>query len=120
MPDDQRQHLAEQQAALVESLVAGTPPPADFDRAQVTTAADALLRKRTRGIEKAAPWLIALVSERYAPLLDEYLRENPSPPAEGQAVDVQRFIRFLIHSDLPCCQRAKLLLHTLRRFVRRR
>lgn len=121
MSPDQRQHLAQQQAALVESLVARTSPPADFDPTQLATTADALLRKRTRGIEKSAPWLKTLLNDRYQQLLDSYLDAHPSPPPKGHVADAKRFVNFLLRcSRLSLSARFHLLGHKLRSFVRRR
>ena len=121
MPDDERQHLAQQQAALVQSLVARTPPPPDFDPDQLNTVADSLHRKRTRGIEKSAPWLPALLKDRYTSMLETYLKQNPAPPAAGHGADVQNFVSFLLRSkELSLRQRLLVFRYKLRSFVRKR
>ncbi|MFJ2764047.1 DUF692 domain-containing protein [Streptomyces prasinus] len=60
-----RQRVALAQAAVLSSLVAGTPVPEGFDRARMAVQARALAAKRADVVAKVAPELPVLLGERY-------------------------------------------------------
>src|SRR5688572_17112745 len=80
---DPRRHLAQQQEQLISALFNGAAPPAGFDQLQLESTSASLLRKRTRGIEKLAPWLQTILTDCHQTLLEAYLRQHPTPPPAG-------------------------------------
>jgi len=82
--------LAAQQAAFVETLVAGGPLPAGFDPARVAAARAALLRKRSG--EVAAAWPMLALS--FGPQWNvEFGRWAASRPPAGALRDGWDFAR---------------------------
>ncbi|WP_425828358.1 DUF692 domain-containing protein [Streptomyces fractus] len=76
--DATRQRLALDQAALLSALVAGTPVPEGFDRAQLAVQARALAGKRADVVAKVAPELpLILRGSEYRTLFLGYARRRP-------------------------------------------
>jgi hypothetical protein len=92
---DARGQLAEQQAALVRSLVGdgATLPGFDIERLQATSAA--LLSKRRQEVAHTWPALTAALAERFPPLFVEYAGLTPMPKTGGPRADGRAFARFL-------------------------
>lgn len=63
--DATRQRLALSQAALLSSLVAGTPVPEGFDRVRLGVQARALAAKRADVVAKVAPELPEILADGY-------------------------------------------------------
>jgi hypothetical protein len=77
-----RERLAQAQAALVRSLVAGATPPEGFDVRRLATAARSLLNKRLRETSRAWPMLARCLGDRYGERFRAFAAGMP-PPAEG-------------------------------------
>ncbi|MGW2743033.1 DUF692 domain-containing protein [Streptomyces sp. NPDC001450] len=76
-PPEARQRLGVAQAAVLSSLVAGTPVPEGFDRVRMGVQARALAAKRAGVVAKVAPELPALLGEGYRGAFLEYARVRP-------------------------------------------
>ncbi|MEV5985383.1 DUF692 domain-containing protein [Streptomyces sp. NPDC052051] len=72
-----RQRLALAQAALLSTLVAGTPAPEGFDRVRLGVQARALAAKRASVVAKVAPELPAILGESYRPAFLAYAEGHP-------------------------------------------
>jgi uncharacterized protein (UPF0276 family) len=72
-----RQRLALAQAALLSSLVAGTPVPEGFDRVRLGVQARALAAKRASVVAKVAPELPEILEDAYRPVFLAYARDHP-------------------------------------------
>ncbi|MGW0767313.1 DUF692 domain-containing protein [Streptomyces sp. NPDC002676] len=75
-PEVARQRLGVAQAAVLSSLVAGTPVPEGFDRVRMGVQARALAGKRADVVAKVAPELPAILGEGYRAAFLEYARER--------------------------------------------
>ncbi|MGW0878227.1 DUF692 domain-containing protein [Streptomyces sp. NPDC002671] len=75
-PEVARQRLGVAQAAVLSSLVAGTPVPEGFDRVRMGVQARALAGKRADVVAKVAPELPAILGEGYREAFLEYARER--------------------------------------------
>ncbi|MFF0835656.1 MULTISPECIES: DUF692 domain-containing protein [unclassified Streptomyces] len=75
--DGVRQRLAVAQAAVLSSLVAGTPVPEGFDRARMGVQARALAAKRAGVVAKVAPELPAILGDGYRAAFLAYARSLP-------------------------------------------
>ena len=95
MPPDPRQILAAAQARLVTALHGAAPPPDGFDHEQVRTAAEALLNKRMRGVEKAWPQLAQSLGHDFRHLFARYAAAFPSHPIGGPTADGIAFAQWL-------------------------
>src|SRR5262249_47592483 len=86
---------AAQQAALVKALTSGTAPPADFDVARIEAAAEALARKRCRGVARTWPALRRALAESFEPRFAAFSAATPLPEDGGPLADGRAFARFL-------------------------
>ncbi|MFG2261911.1 DUF692 family multinuclear iron-containing protein [Streptomyces sp. NPDC048720] len=75
--EEARQRLGVAQAAVLSSLVAGTPVPEGFDRARMRVQARALAAKRAGVVAKVAPELPAILGDGYRAAFLEYARSLP-------------------------------------------
>ncbi|MEV5734779.1 DUF692 domain-containing protein [Streptomyces sp. NPDC052292] len=75
--DGVRQRLGVAQAAVLSSLVAGTPVPEGFDRARMGVQARALAAKRAGVVAKVAPELPAILGDGYRAAFLAYARSLP-------------------------------------------
>jgi hypothetical protein len=113
MSDEARQRLADQQAAMVQSLLAGAPPPEGTDPAQVERSAKSLAGKRRRELEKSLPMLREQQRD-IGLIIDRYLAEFAVPPADRRT-DVARLVKFMLKaSALSDLARLELLRGLLR------
>ncbi|MFF9767622.1 DUF692 domain-containing protein [Streptomyces sp. NPDC014636] len=72
-----RERVAVAQAAVLSSLVAGTPVPEGFDRVRMGVQARALAAKRAGVVAKVAPELPVIVGAGYREAFLEYARQRP-------------------------------------------
>ncbi|MFD1660697.1 DUF692 domain-containing protein [Streptomyces caeni] len=72
-----RQRIALAQAALLSSLVAGTPAPEGFDRVRLGAQARALAAKRAGVVAKVAPELPGILGEAYRDTFLAYAKGRP-------------------------------------------
>lgn len=93
MSNEDRQHLAEQQAMLVGALVNRGAPPAAMDPARVSLTARTLLNKRSRAVEKALPRMAEAMGDQFAARFQAYAAESP---LDDDADDALRFVRWLL------------------------
>jgi hypothetical protein len=70
--------LAERQAELVRSLVAGAPTPPGFDERRLEAARKQLLRKRSRQVAAAWPALAASYGENWERIFGEWASGRPT------------------------------------------
>ena len=90
-----RERLARAQAELARALGQGAPVPEGFDAERVRAAADALLSKRRRLVQRAWPRLAGALGEDFRARFDAWAREN-SLGAEGSPLaDGRRFAEAL-------------------------
>ncbi|MGW5368556.1 DUF692 domain-containing protein [Streptomyces sp. NPDC004009] len=75
--DGVRQRLGVAQAAVLSSLVAGTPVPEGFDRARMGVQARALAAKRAGVVAKVAPELPQILGDGYRAAFLAYARSLP-------------------------------------------
>ncbi|AXE23583.1 endonuclease [Streptomyces globosus] len=96
-----RTRVGLEQAALLSSLVAGTPVPEGFDRQRVRVQARALAAKRADIVAKVAPELPELLGGRKAfrEAFLGYARHRPLPG--GYRRDALDFAEHLLVRDLP-------------------
>ncbi|MGV9353940.1 DUF692 domain-containing protein [Streptomyces misionensis] len=105
-PGDARQRLGVAQAAVLSSLVAGTPVPEGFDRVRMGVQARALASKRADVVAKVAPELPVLLGAGYRGAFLEYARE--SPMRGGYRRDALDFAAFLLEHRRPGAPRREL------------
>jgi molybdopterin biosynthesis enzyme len=72
-----RERLARAQEELARALGTGAPVPAGFDAGRVRAAAEALLSKRRRLVQRAWPGLARALGEDFSPRFDTWARDNP-------------------------------------------
>ncbi|MGV9246446.1 DUF692 domain-containing protein [Streptomyces sp. NPDC003710] len=94
-----RQRLALAQAALLSSLVAGTPVPEGFDRVRLGVQARALAAKRAGVVAKVAPELPVILAEAYRPAFLDYAQGRPM--TGGYRRDALDFAEHLLLAELP-------------------
>ena len=99
MTEPERKRLAEAQAALLRAVLADGPAPAGFDAVRLHAQAEALRAKRRRVIAGLNPELPARLGDRFAPLFDEYARENPRQDGCTYREDSAAFARWLAERD---------------------
>lgn len=75
--DPARQRVALAQAAVLSSLVAGTPVPEGFDRVRMAVQARALAAKRADVVAKVAPELPVILGERYRATFLTHAQKHP-------------------------------------------
>ncbi len=88
---DDRQQVARKQAELLAALRGNASTPPNFNVSNVTTAREALLRKRARGIEKSWPGLATALGPDILSTVDSHTRATENiqfggPFAEGFAL----------------------------------
>ncbi|MFI2206323.1 DUF692 domain-containing protein [Streptomyces sp. NPDC020192] len=96
---DARERVAVAQAAVLSSLVAGTPVPEGFDRARMRVQSRALAAKRADVVAKVAPELPVILGTGYRALFLEYARERPM--SGGYRRDALNFAGHLLRSGRP-------------------
>ncbi|MEU8691604.1 DUF692 domain-containing protein [Streptomyces sp. NPDC048665] len=94
-----RERVGVAQAAVLSSLVAGTPVPEGFDRARMRVQARALAAKRADVVAKVAPELPVILGAGYRELFLEYAREQPM--SGGYRRDALTFAGHLLHAGRP-------------------
>ncbi|MEU6281852.1 DUF692 domain-containing protein [Streptomyces sp. NPDC047028] len=94
-----RQRLGVAQAAVLSSLVAGTPVPEGFDRVRMGVQARALAAKRADVVAKAGPELPVILGEGYREAFLEYARERPM--SGGYRRDALDFAGWLLMAGRP-------------------
>ncbi|KUN04872.1 endonuclease [Streptomyces yokosukanensis] len=94
-----RERLGVAQAAVLSSLVAGTPVPEGFDRVRMGVQARALTAKRADVVAKVAPELPVILGEGYRPAFLDYARERPMNG--GYRRDALDFAAHLLRADRP-------------------
>ncbi|MFC3574711.1 DUF692 domain-containing protein [Streptomyces yaanensis] len=94
-----RQRLALAQAALLSSLVAGTPVPEGFDRVRLGVQARALAAKRADVVAKVAPELPGILQEAYRPAFLAYAQGHPM--TGGYRRDALGFAEHLLLAGRP-------------------
>ncbi|MFD4602350.1 DUF692 domain-containing protein [Streptomyces sp. NPDC058464] len=77
VPDATRQRVGLAQAAVLSSLVAGTPVPEGFDRVRMGVQARALAAKRADVVAKVAPELPEILGAGYRTAFLAYAQERP-------------------------------------------
>lgn len=92
--DPARQRLALAQAALLSSLVAGTPVPEGFDRVRVGVQARALAGKRADVVAKVAPELPVILGDGYRRAFLGYSHGHPM--TDGYRRDALDFAGYLL------------------------
>ncbi|ANP50197.1 uncharacterized protein (UPF0276 family) [Streptomyces griseochromogenes] len=98
-PPEARQRLGVAQAAVLSSLVAGTPVPEGFDRARMGVQARALAAKRAGVVAHVAPELPVLLGEGYRAAFLEYARARPM--SGGYRQDALDFVEQLLKTGRP-------------------
>jgi hypothetical protein len=91
-----RQELATAQAELVRALVAGGPVPTGFDEHRVREQAAALLSKRRRGIERAAPGVVTALGAEFPARFAEWARVNPPRTGICTRADADTFAEWAL------------------------
>ncbi|MCF3124265.1 DUF692 domain-containing protein [Streptomyces arenae] len=94
-----RQRTALAQAALLSSLVAGTPAPEGFDHARLRVQSHALAAKRADVVAKVAPELPLILGTAYRAEFLAYARARPM--TGGYRHDALRFAEHLLLADRP-------------------
>jgi uncharacterized protein (UPF0276 family) len=94
-----RQRLALAQAALLSSLVAGTPVPEGFDRLRLGVQARALAAKRSSIVAKVAPELPGILGEGYRSAFLAYAQGRPM--SDGYRRDALDFAQHLLLAGRP-------------------
>ncbi|MET9898705.1 DUF692 domain-containing protein [Streptomyces sp. NPDC006446] len=97
--DATRQRLALSQAALLSSLVAGTPVPEGFDRVRLGVQARALAAKRADVVAKVAPELPEILADGYRPAFLAYAQGHPM--TDGYRRDALDFAEHLLLTGVP-------------------
>lgn len=90
-----RERLAREQAALVRALGAGAPVPSGFDASRVHAAAQALLDKRRRGVERAWSALATALGDTLRARFEPWARAHPLSTEPDPLVDGRRFAEAL-------------------------
>ncbi len=92
-----RQRLGLAQAALLSSLVAGTPVPEGFDRVRLAVQSRALTRKRADVVAKIAPELPQILGGGYRTAFFSYARARPL--TGGYRRDALDFAEHLLRTE---------------------
>ncbi|QJY46615.1 hypothetical protein [Pseudonocardia broussonetiae] len=87
-----RDRLAARQAALVEALVAGGPPPPGFDATRLDATRCALLRKRAGAAAELWPLLAASFGARWSAVFAEHRDGHEPVGALRDGWDVARAV----------------------------
>lgn len=91
-----RERLADQQAALLEALLAGGPSPAGFDEDRVRVERKLLRAKRRRVVGYLRPDLAEAVGDRFGALFDAYADERPKFVGTRAREDADAFASWLV------------------------
>ncbi|MGW1914706.1 DUF692 domain-containing protein [Streptomyces sp. NPDC002076] len=94
-----RERLAVAQAAVLSSLVAGTPVPEGFDRVRLGVQARALASKRADVVAKVAPELPVILGAGYRAAFLDYARVRPM--TGGYRRDALDFAGHVLKADRP-------------------
>ncbi|MFJ4584762.1 DUF692 domain-containing protein [Streptomyces echinatus] len=94
-----RERLGVAQAAVLSSLVAGTPVPEGFDRVRMGVQARALAAKRADVVAKVAPELPEILGAGYREEFLEYARHRPM--TDGYRRDALDFAGHLLKLGRP-------------------
>lgn len=94
-----RERVGVAQAAVLSSLVAGTPVPEGFDRVRMGVQARALAAKRADVVAKVAPELPVILGGGYRELFLEYARVRPM--GGGYRRDALDFAGHLLRAGRP-------------------
>ncbi|QEU91166.1 DUF692 domain-containing protein [Streptomyces kanamyceticus] len=94
-----RQRTGLAQAALLSSLVAGTPAPEGFDHARLRVQSHALAAKRADVVAKVAPELPGILGGEYRAAFVEYARARPM--TGGYRHDALAFAEHLLLAGRP-------------------
>ncbi|MEV6113237.1 DUF692 domain-containing protein [Streptomyces sp. NPDC052109] len=94
-----RERLGVAQAAVLSSLVAGTPVPEGFDRVRMGVQARALASKRADVVAKVAPELPDMLGQGYRAAFLDYARLRPM--TGGYRRDALDFAGHLLESGRP-------------------
>ncbi|RII17709.1 hypothetical protein DSC45_12475 [Streptomyces sp. YIM 130001] len=94
-----RQRVALAQAALLSSLVAGTPAPEGFDHRRLAVQSRALTGKRADVVAKVAPELPQILGDGYRPAFFSYAAGRPM--TDGYRYDALDFAAHLLDAGLP-------------------
>ncbi|MBA3744999.1 hypothetical protein [Sporichthya sp.] len=86
-----RQDLAAAQEELVRALLAGGAAPPGFDAGRIQDQAHALLLKRRRGIERAAPEVPAALGEAFPTTFAEWASAHPPRTNSCSRTDAAAF-----------------------------
>ncbi|MFI8308900.1 DUF692 domain-containing protein [Streptomyces sp. NPDC085927] len=89
-----RQRVALAQAAVLSSLVAGTPVPEGFDRVRMAVQARALAAKRADVVAKVVPELPVMLGERYRAAFLAHAQKRPM--TGGYRQDALDFVEQLL------------------------
>src|SRR5690348_14131241 len=98
MFDNERSALAVRQRELVAALVTNRTTIESFDAQRLAMAAEALFRKRQRGVEKTWPNLARSLGESFAAHFRDFAAQHPSPAAGSPFADGWEFARHLHRS----------------------
>ncbi|MFD4506272.1 DUF692 domain-containing protein [Streptomyces sp. NPDC058457] len=99
VPDATRQRVGLAQAAVLSSLVAGTPVPEGFDRVRMGVQARALAAKRADVVAKVAPELPEILGAGYRAAFLAYAQERPM--TGGYRRDALEFAGVLLGAGRP-------------------
>ncbi|MEV5146479.1 DUF692 domain-containing protein [Streptomyces sp. NPDC052727] len=94
-----RERVGVAQAAVLSSLVAGTPVPEGFDRVRMGVQARALSAKRAGVVAKVAPELPVILGAGYREAFLEYARQRPM--RGGYRLDALDFAGHLLKLGRP-------------------
>ncbi|MEU0331973.1 DUF692 domain-containing protein [Streptomyces sp. NPDC006193] len=100
-----RERLGVAQAAVLSSLVAGTPVPEGFDRVRMRVQARALAAKRADVVAKVAPELPVILGAEYREAFLAYARQRPM--SGGYRRDALDFAGHLLKLGRPGDARAR-------------
>ncbi|MEU3827414.1 DUF692 domain-containing protein [Streptomyces sp. NPDC029080] len=103
-----RERLGVAQAAVLSSLVAGTPVPEGFDRVRMGVQARALAAKRAGVVAKVAPELPVILGADYREAFLQYARQRPM--GGGYRQDALDFAEHLLKLGRPESTRARRAL----------
>ena len=110
-----RERLAAQQAALLRALANRAAPPEGFDPARIRATADALARKRARGVARAWPSLAGALGDRFGPLFAAFAAATRPPRHGGPLADGRAFARALADwGELPEAAHVEVMAVDLR------
>ncbi|MER5767245.1 DUF692 domain-containing protein [Streptomyces sp. NPDC001985] len=103
--DSARERLGISQAALLSSLVAGTPAPEGFDLRRLGVQSRALAAKRASVVARVAPELPEILGDGYRAAFLAYARSRPM--RSGYRRDALDFAEHLLIAGQPADERAR-------------